>query len=845
MSAATTEASSQAPNFSSAQNFTPAPNATQRFQALASDKNAAVVPAGTQSVYIETQQPKPSNINKENNPIPNDNSRNARPSDSSRDPGSSNLRNSEVPEPRVEAVPAKSFLESKAQQYETQRLNSPPRSPARVGYFVLEAGARTPSALKEFIDFAGNTGNPNPNVNTIAQGGVNLKRSLVGVDAEGNKFFNPAPLNPLTLPERFIIEPWRENPAKFTAQTLVEAGVGFFGAKAAGKLASRVSPVTADAVAVDSASFKSVVLSEDSSIQAGVAKTKVSTNVGREFVVSTETAGTLRKDFDDKFIGKQEQQFVIEEINSKGGVTKEFSGVGRADLQVSGSPQQASFEGTYAQLINTGRGKANLQRGTVRGVQFEVEPGVTVGGQGTSIGVVERVQSSDAIDLQRYVKDVGVQKKNSLGVTVAEEVARFEQPLNIKVLDTEDVTAGLQTAPVTQVVGRSRTETLVGKEQIGVLSRELKDGSVIFGVDDAGKIFGEVKRFDGVPTKPSSQVLEQLQRTDSPLVQPIDSTLQAQEAVVGLLESQRADSISKIAVASGGVAAVSVPKILPSGNKPLVTDTVEPLVQERPQQQTASIVLPTKTNFVPVLRPEAVTKSDVDFISKLGRFQLTESIAGVKSGGSMRSAQSLVPDTIISPRQIQRAEQVTGQELVQEVRVRSLTEANNIRSPVLLTPFTQLQVPVVPLVPQMPKGGGDDPLFQVVVGRPGNKVFRDLGVGGVDLLSRGRELAKESAAATVRVVPVNAAAQRINTAGFFDEKTFRRGRREGEFVQRREKRISSGGEKREITLEGIKASKKSRSGGLFTSQGFSKAIDLVNSGTPLRKARKQLRGGFF
>lgn len=117
--------------------------------------------------------------------------------------------------------------------------------------------------------------------------------------------------------------------------------------------------------------------------------------------------------------------------------------------------------------------------------------------------------------------------------------------------------------------------------------------------------------------------------------------------------------------------------------------------------------------------------------------------------------------------------------------------------------------------------------FRVIVGREGNKIYKDLGVGGEELVKKGFNIVRNSAAATVKVIPYTRGSKKISYGKDFYSKE------EGVFVQKVTNRISSSGEKQDIPY----ASKKKR---LTKGDNFNKALLLNKKGFSLRTIRRML-----
>lgn len=130
--------------------------------------------------------------------------------------------------------------------------------------------------------------------------------------------------------------------------------------------------------------------------------------------------------------------------------------------------------------------------------------------------------------------------------------------------------------------------------------------------------------------------------------------------------------------------------------------------------------------------------------------------------------------------------------------------------------------------------------FRVVVGRQGNKFFEELGVGGISLVRRARRFVETTPAATVRVFAVGG--EDIDDVAKEFGKAFRLGKERGTFIQRRERRISSPGEVRGISLLGVAASRRKRSSGKGRRRKKSRST-VFNSKTLFGKARKEQKKG--
>ena len=102
--------------------------------------------------------------------------------------------------------------------------------------------------------------------------------------------------------------------------------------------------------------------------------------------------------------------------------------------------------------------------------------------------------------------------------------------------------------------------------------------------------------------------------------------------------------------------------------------------------------------------------------------------------------------------------------------------------------------------------------------------FKEVGVFASPFaaFSRAKKIVSESAAASLRVTGPSGPVKRplgLSPLQFRESE-----KEEGVFIERREKRIKSAGEKREITFKGIATQKARRSRGLFAASGKRKNI---------------------
>lgn len=316
------------------------------------------------------------------------------------------------------------------------------------------------------------------------------------------------------------------------------------------------------------------------------------------------------------------------------------------------------------------------------------------------------------------------------------------------------------------------------------------------------------------------------------------------ESVKKTVQKERAASATKKGRVASAAPTLNVPQSL---NNPFAsTVTGESIVFEDTKK---SVPLTFNTPSGRSSPPRSVLEStrtpilDVTIDSRVSASTRSRSKAKVRQGTSQRPDSGIkqfqgspqdtisLQDTDTKPKQ--RQAQDTKPLQRQELRSTSIPEV----------PFINNQS-IIRVPPALPIGRGSEvgarrSRFLVVVGKKGNKVFQDLGVGGLDLVRRARDIVKGGAAASFTAIPINSR----DTGDVRDSlgSSFRRSKKDPfRFVQKREDRISSRGEKGEITELGISANRKrsrQNSNLLSSKKKTSKALKLVESGTPLRQAR--------
>ena len=115
--------------------------------------------------------------------------------------------------------------------------------------------------------------------------------------------------------------------------------------------------------------------------------------------------------------------------------------------------------------------------------------------------------------------------------------------------------------------------------------------------------------------------------------------------------------------------------------------------------------------------------------------------------------------------------------------------------------------------------------YRVEVGRIDNKYYFDLGVGGEEIVRRGASIARNTAAATVKITPINGSVKPRSIGEDFSVN------KEGLYIEKTIRRINTGGEKTQIS----RAPKK-----LTKGNNYNKALYLSGKGYSLKQIRKML-----
>lgn len=242
------------------------------------------------------------------------------------------------------------------------------------------------------------------------------------------------------------------------------------------------------------------------------------------------------------------------------------------------------------------------------------------------------------------------------------------------------------------------------------------------------------------------------------------------------------------------------------------------------------IVIPTKTLLPTVRITASRRKGRGKGRSKIEPITAQENILG--------SALSKTQDTILKQRvaqqtrtkQVQQTRQTTA---LKQARVQRLKGLSRIISDVPFTPLPVIRIP-------RPEKKKD--FFDVIIGGPKKKVFRTERVSSLfEAIRKGRRGLTETAAASLEIRRGGKSlseSEKVLVDEFLGSE-FRRGKKRGKFVQKREFRIGTPGEKREITELGIRA-RRGLSSLSIKKDGNERLRGLVSKGFRLRDLRKVL-----
>ena len=210
-----------------------------------------------------------------------------------------------------------------------------------------------------------------------------------------------------------------------------------------------------------------------------------------------------------------------------------------------------------------------------------------------------------------------------------------------------------------------------------------------------------------------------------------------------------------------------------------------------------------------------------------------------------RSRLETVPRTRTSTSSVLQA--LTLQDAIPRTRTRTTTLPRTRTTPTgrlrpRRTPPIRLPLPTPEVggISSLPEGEAQ---YEVTVGKPGNVVYEELGVGGRELILAGKQQVRNTAAASLTVRPLTQAAASKNILQKIGRTNFKKGRAANTFIERRNKRIDSPGELQQITAEGIRANTGRRTGFGSNPRVSREANRLVDMGVPLREVRNSLGGG--
>lgn len=483
--------------------------------------------------------------------------------------------------------------------------------------------------------------------------------------------------------------------------------------------------------------------------------------------------------------------------------------------QTQSNIQQVSRKGklkgepSQAQSIAAERITENIDRTRTEGARLSVVDGKPISERTGSVS--QRVTEDFTVGLQGATTSKGA---NQLSAQQARTLVRGELPITQR-FDGFTVEKNVQ-----GTVQEVRAFTVSG-EQANIILDDL--GNPKFVQQAKGNIPDDS---GGSGTSRQSQELD----VDTSTAQVNE---QVTEAVKNLVTEQQGRT--------AGVAAspLSATPFLPENKESAVVVNEQPTQATRSQPSQTSQQLDELVGDSKQARPVS-TRSD--------SLQALNVVSDQESGLSARSASNTrsLADTDLSSGTDSLTDTKPAQDTDQRQRplTTSLPKASqDSRNRLLrglntrnaLRPITP-KVPVVPL-PKARNTSSGQPLFRVLVGRKGNKIFQDLGTGGFDLVKQARKQVKNTAAATLQVQQLRGGIpqsriQSVLGGSFSPSKTL-----QDAFVERKEERINTRGELTDITF----APRKTKGSLTSTDTNTDSALKLVNSGKSLRSVRELLR----
>lgn len=291
----------------------------------------------------------------------------------------------------------------------------------------------------------------------------------------------------------------------------------------------------------------------------------------------------------------------------------------------------------------------------------------------------------------------------------------------------------------------------------------------------------------------------------------LESVLRPKDSgkVVNVFVEDAAKKVNTVSEIEGGVSG-----ILEAGAVKVLPIKVNSMPKPLPVFKMGSVSFSEsniKQSQISEMKP--ISKSIIKQVQRQDSKVRQDQRVGLDSKLESVQVQNIMSDQYI----IQKANQKVTQEVSQKQLQKQMTKLSmatagaaslsEVGAP--KTIFTNV-TPVIVTPPIRPfkfseKLGGDS--FGVEVRRRG--VFKSVGFGMEfeEAVKRGGQIVKDSAAASFRITGES----NKNPFDFLDKSIFRRGKKDKNvFVQRRSKRISSGGELAEITFKGLASIKKKK-----------------------------------
>lgn len=580
------------------------------------------------------------------------------------------------------------------------------------------------------------------------------------------------------------------------------------------------------------------VLDEGTTLE--LSKSQLAVKAGRKaYLADVRSVAVTKPDAVDTFLRTERTEIQLTEL-SQSKARNFFARSGepplkntktsfaRSDSQIALTETGAKETGTFSQVTNLGKNKAVQQQG-VFGTIVQTGDDVTLAGTGVEFTKPTRTKPVTDIELLQY-EDAAFANTQKGGLTVSQTriLVETEASLLPKLGEAAGVEVLGKTQPVPTTLSETFFEGVAGKKFFE-FQKDLQSQGYTLTKTESGKpvldLKGPSTSGPGVPalskTLPvakSPLVAEQVKQAVKNIATPAPTTIlipvlptqQPTERTllkpVKTTQTQTAPAAQKYNLLPAGLGAAfaRVSATGAAAAQPRL-DRVQKLSIDR----IPSFSLAQKQLSGQALLSEQKTQQKQVYAQETQQIQETTT--------KTKSSFDRIPRFALTPKRKQvlvsvqgtQQEQFAVQDTLQLQETLTETKSTTSRTPAVpqvLPESTRLVIPFAK------KDGARKKLiegFDVLVREKG--VFRRVNIFALpeeDALKLGVNVASNTAAASFKVVPTQREAEG-RFSGFANLKDYSPSKREaGVLVQKREKRISSVGELKQITYKGIEASKR-------------------------------------